>query len=352
MVFSRECLVLLVLAAQVLVLLLPGVWQKKPSAVLPTRVVEPEIEYDPFADISNSFEGYKPVKCPLLQDTTLYPDLTTLAKSTGKRHQEQWVYDMPCIKALGESGCNTTFVFVLVPPYSGSTSLYGLLATSENSTSLLSSDQKTWAGESHHVYYPKLRSSNPDMEWKTRWLEEDKYFNGDAVADVLIKEWKKIKSDAPVYLEKTPPHLIRAHELYHAFKRRGKVRFVLMLHTPCRTHSKEKYMTYAEHGLLILAQYGPITQYLRQEDLLLHVDESTKLLREFLPDLSDIDPRKKPPGSYGKRSESIMDYVKTSESIGRNGDGGLYLKPRHPSYTVNDVLTYKMLSSLGLLHHP
>jgi hypothetical protein len=104
-----------------------------------------------------------------------------------------------------------TFLFVLAPPYSGSTVLWRLLATSPAVSAM--PDE----GQHQAAVTPLLRqkvwdASHP-IPWKT-----------------VRREWEKVWDlSRPILLEKSPPHLIRARAIEKAFT---PAYFVAMIRNP------------------------------------------------------------------------------------------------------------------------
>jgi hypothetical protein len=104
-----------------------------------------------------------------------------------------------------------SYLFVLCPPYSGSTLLWKLLSTSQNVSSLPDEGQ----------FLPELEGIMRDKPWDGSrplpWPE---------IKAVWESYWDMSK---PVLLEKSPPNLIRTRDIEANFQ---PVKFVVMVRNP------------------------------------------------------------------------------------------------------------------------
>jgi hypothetical protein len=105
----------------------------------------------------------------------------------------------------------SSYLFVLCPPYSGSTLLWKLLSTSINVSSLPLEGQ----------FLPELKELMRDKPWDAThalpWPE---------IKRVWESYWDTSK---PVLVEKSPPNLIRTREIQAHFQ---PVKFVIMVRNP------------------------------------------------------------------------------------------------------------------------
>jgi hypothetical protein len=105
----------------------------------------------------------------------------------------------------------SSYLFVLCPPYSGSTLLWKLLATSENVSALPDEGQ----------FLPELENLMREKPWNAHhvlpWAQ---------IKSVWDSYWDLTK---PVLLEKSPPNIIRTREILAHFK---PVKFVVMVRNP------------------------------------------------------------------------------------------------------------------------
>jgi Sulfotransferase family len=104
-----------------------------------------------------------------------------------------------------------TYLFILCPPYSGSTILWKLVATSDAVSSLPNEGQ----------FLPEVQAEMRERPWD----------------ETRVLPWGRIKSvwdgywnhDKPILLEKSPPNLIRTDAILAHF---DPVRFLLMVRDP------------------------------------------------------------------------------------------------------------------------
>ncbi len=103
------------------------------------------------------------------------------------------------------------YLFVLCPPYSGSTLLWKLLSTSANVSALPDEGQ----------FLPELENVMRDKPW-----DQDHALPWPDIKRVWESYWDKTK---PVLLEKSPPNLIRTRDILAHFQ---PVKFVVMVRNP------------------------------------------------------------------------------------------------------------------------
>lgn len=112
------------------------------------------------------------------------------------------------------------YLFVLCPPFSGSTVLWRLLTTSPNVSTL--PDE----GQFLPTVAPLMRGDPWNPNKKVRWAE-------------VRAEWEKVwDCTKPVLLEKSPPNIVRAFEIEHHFKPSA---FISMIRNPyafCEGHHR------------------------------------------------------------------------------------------------------------------
>lgn len=105
----------------------------------------------------------------------------------------------------------SSYLFILCPPYSGSTLLWKLLSTSVNVSALPMEGQ----------FLPELKELMRDKPWDAAralpWPD---------IKAVWESYWDK---DKPVWLEKSPPNLIRTRDIRAHFQ---PVKFIVMVRNP------------------------------------------------------------------------------------------------------------------------
>ena len=105
----------------------------------------------------------------------------------------------------------STHLFILCPPYSGSTLLWKLLATSPNVSALPLEGQ----------FLPELKEIMRDRPW-----DAERALPWPEIKAVWESYWDRGK---PVLLEKSPPNLIRTRDILAHFQ---PVKFVVMVRNP------------------------------------------------------------------------------------------------------------------------
>ena len=104
------------------------------------------------------------------------------------------------------SGVEPHVLFVITPPYSGSTALAELLQTSQYITSLQERAEGQWL--------------IPELSARDRWVAS-KEVNFESVRRVWLAKFDELKKDEPqlsVLVEKSPPNMVRLEPLLGLFK--------------------------------------------------------------------------------------------------------------------------------------
>ncbi|MCB1689945.1 MAG: sulfotransferase [Halioglobus sp.] len=175
----------------------------------------------------------------------------------------------------------SSYLFLLCPPYSGSTLLWKLLSTSTNVASLPSEGQ----------FLPELKDIMRDSPWKAEtalpWPE---------IKKVWETYWDQSK---PVLLEKSPPNMIRTRDIQQHFQ---PVRFVVMVRNPyaqaegLMRHNNWTATRAANFSMMCLrvqlanARELDDALVMTYESLVEDPAQACTRLAGFLPELSDIDP--------------------------------------------------------------
>ena len=105
----------------------------------------------------------------------------------------------------------SSYLFILCPPYSGSTLLWKLLSTSINVSALPMEGQ----------FLPELKELMRDTPWNA-----ERTLPWPQIKAVWESYWDKSK---PVLLEKSPPNLIRTRDIRAHFQ---PVKFIVMVRNP------------------------------------------------------------------------------------------------------------------------
>tara|TARA_B110000503_G_scaffold36278_2_gene59338 strand:- start:1727 stop:2461 length:735 start_codon:yes stop_codon:yes gene_type:complete len=175
----------------------------------------------------------------------------------------------------------SSYLFVLCPPYSGSTLLWKLLSTSANVSSLPQEGQ----------FLPELKDIMRDSPWRA-----DRVLPWPNIKKVWQSYWDKSK---PVLLEKSPPNLIRTREILTHFQ---PVRFIVMVRNPyahaegLMRHNNWTASRAANFSMMCLraqlnnAQELDDALVMTYESLVQDPVKTCTQLAAFIPELDDMDP--------------------------------------------------------------
>lgn len=214
----------------------------------------------------------------------------------------------------------TRYIFVLCPPYAGSTILWRLLSTSA-AVSALPREGLRLAGVG-----PLLAGDVWDPEVVLRWAE---------IREVWMRSWDPSK---PLLIEKSPSHLVRLQQIHEHF---GPVYSVIMVRDPyAHTEGVMRRFTWdarraAEFCVSCLRHQAENRRFepclsLTYEDLADRTEETCGRLRDFLPGLGDLD-------HHRKFSVHSIDGYVTRPIVNLNEKKVRQLTPRDRR-TINDVL--------------
>ena len=172
------------------------------------------------------------------------------------------------------------YLFILSPPYSGSTVLWRLLQTSAAVSALPDEGQKL----------PELRAMMRDDPWNP-----DRVFDWERIGDVWHRHWDPAR---PVFLEKSPPHLCRPRALLQHFQ---PAWFLLLLREPlalCEAMNRRNGWDFdyaARRCVEWLQLYQaaravlPRTLTVSYEELVTDPEGTRRRLGTWMPELADID---------------------------------------------------------------
>lgn len=234
------------------------------------------------------------------------------------------------------------FLFLVTPPYHGSTALEGLLASSPS----LSTMCHTKLGKQNHCEgIPKLLkleiiSDKWDEGQPLNWIED--------ALPVYRRFWNMSQC---ILLDKSPPNVFKVPSIARDFSNAElHINFVFMTRSPChmsntmhnhmeRTIPKQKAYLRAqmEHYKMLLRNKFPVV-HVRYEDFFWNLEGVSNRLLEFMPCLQNLDPHR-PFSEQGthhnngmqERSMSVADYVKAHN---------LTLQCTHVSSEFKEALQY------------
>ena len=114
---------------------------------------------------------------------------------------------------------NKIFIFILCPPFQGSTILYKLISSSPHATSLINNGNGNGEGQ-------WLLEKDGYKIYKNRRWNKDFTLNMKRVKNCYDKYWNHTKK---IYVEKSPPNILRAKQYENYFSKFGKVYFVVSI---------------------------------------------------------------------------------------------------------------------------
>jgi hypothetical protein len=171
------------------------------------------------------------------------------------------------------------YVFILCPPYQGSTLLINLLDSSVNAATFVRAPvqfgEGQWLLDKHGLSSYLLDRWNPNHELDMNKVKEiyDNYWDHDKL----------------VYVEKSPPLICRAKMFENYFKQFGEVYFIVSIRSPYSTdhYSSEEWIKFAEYqkNNIQTLENCIVTSY---EELCLSTDWVIEKIKNAIPELSDI----------------------------------------------------------------
>ena len=171
---------------------------------------------------------------------------------------------------------NKKFIFILCPPYQGSTIIVSLLDSSKNTSSFMNT--KAWAGESI-----SLLNNAKDMRLLA-WNNKNK-FNMSLIKQQMNQYLDKKKK---IYIDKNPSFINQAQLLETYFSKYGKVYFIISIRNPYSTkYSAKNWVKYAKYQKTNIDTLNNtiITSY---EMMCNDLPKVISRLKKKFPELSDI----------------------------------------------------------------
>jgi len=171
-------------------------------------------------------------------------------------------------------------LFIIAAPFTGSTALLSLIATSPQVSNLCSSH--AWACEGSDI----LRSAHL-MTWETRW-QEDKPSNWSKALQVYMQYWNTSKT---ILVDKSPPNVIKMQRIDSQLRQTGVIpKFVVLTKNPCSL--SEEYLPRFFDPMIEAVQTLSSEQVLRikYEDMVREPHYVAKALLSFMPSLKSLDP--------------------------------------------------------------
>ena len=179
------------------------------------------------------------------------------------------------------------FIFILSPPFQGSTILLNLISSSINVTSFLK-NRFTLNKGLHEGQF--LMSEIDKNFFKNRWDPNYKV-NMKDVKNLYDKYWNKSKD---IFLEKSPSTICRAEMFQEYFSKFGKVYFIILIRNPYSTNWHVDEYGY-DTDWITCAKYQKKNLenlknkiLIKYEDLCLNTNYVIKKLNNFIPELGNL----------------------------------------------------------------
>ena len=172
------------------------------------------------------------------------------------------------------------YIFILCPPFQGSTMIVNLLNSSLNVSTFL--DVRVWAGECQYLY---KKHGDKDYE-KNRW---DPDYNLDM--DMVNKIFNLyLDKDKQIWVEKNPPTICRAKMYQDYFSKLGDVYFIISIRSPYSTdhYDSEEWIKYAKYQKYNLENLKNVI-YINYEDCCLNLDNVILKITNNIPELGKIN---------------------------------------------------------------
>jgi len=207
-------------------------------------------------------------------------------------------------------GPKPLYLFLLTPPYSGSSALLSLIGTSQRVATLCPAKnwqcEGTWVLTARHL-----------MDADKRW--EPNRLNWSRALDAYEEVWREdIESRGPqayVRVDKSPPNVAKVREIAEHFaSAKHQVAFIVMTRSPCCRSSLlldpwRQYSHMQLDGMRTLSKGYRFLQ-IKYEDLLGSPCDTAKRILDFLPELDSLNP-----GITGHTTEDkergtpVLDYA-------------------------------------------
>lgn len=199
-------------------------------------------------------------------------------------------------------------LFIIASPFSGSTALLSMLATSPEATTLCSG--KTWACEGTWLLIKRKEAL-----YHNRWWP-----NASQVGPALHIFQDYWDPSKPVRLEKSPPNIVKVPDIAQFFaKKRRQVGFIFLTRAACNNNDPSgegRNFTRALRQAVDTVKEGFKSLVLHYEDLIRDPYGTAQKIVDKFPALRQLDPAENPLYFSGKtrrqnnkRTQSVAEYV-------------------------------------------
>jgi len=245
---------------------------------------------------------------------------------------------------LLERGKSARILFILGYQYTGTSAAHFVLGTSGNVSTLYEKNIMGPGKEGWEIIGLKRRHDMKDR-WGGKAILKT-WLNMTELATNYYKLWNKEK---PLLIENSPPEIQFPSELYNAFSKYGKVRFLLLVRGFCSgsvsrvTH--EKRLRKYKH---IIDLFPRDTFVLRYEDLCFHWRAVREELVGWEPLLSDVDISTRPSGSRSRRALLPVHHLHAQKSIKEYCESKVFDWERREKNKESDDIEFRTSKSSEL----
>ena len=172
------------------------------------------------------------------------------------------------------------YLFILSPPFSGSTLLYKIISTSPNVTTLIGNNN--WVGEGQWLLFNNIESFNENNRW-----DPNLKLPFDQIKKCYEKYWDLNKK---ILCEKSPSNICRAMDFEKYFSNFGNVYFIIMIRNPysCKSLQPYQWIEFAKYQKFNIENLSNKI-IIKYEDLILQKNETKQKILNFLPLLKSIN---------------------------------------------------------------
>jgi hypothetical protein len=172
------------------------------------------------------------------------------------------------------------YLFILSPPFCGSTLLYKIISSSPNISTLIGNNN--WVGEGQWLLMNYIEDFNEKNSWDSNYK-----LSFDKVIECYNKYWNLNKN---ILCDKSPSFICRAKNIQDYFSKIGNVYFIIMIRNPysCKSLQPYQWVEFAKYQKYNMENLNNKI-FITYEDLILKTDETKKKLLNFLPILNSLN---------------------------------------------------------------
>lgn len=208
-------------------------------------------------------------------------------------------------------------LFLIVPPFHGSTALEGLLSSSKSLSTMCGGERHVprCEGQTILARAELLTSKNRWQEnIPTNWID-------------ALKEYEKYwDNEKRVLMDKSPPNVVKVKHIAQQLRAASyEPVFIFMTRSPCfmsvSFHSKDKwgegetadyeFLTIMMENYQYLIENRFPVMHIRYEDMLQNPEATAKRITEWMPCLGELDPANPHIRATGDRGLSLSEYAAT-----------------------------------------